>query len=77
MKTPCLPLYQTGYYTVVIPWVPFPRRTEWHPTVAVGPFSSLTRGAFRTMQQAFEWASSHLGKPPYEVKWIPGVEEDQ
>ena len=58
------------YYTVVIPWVPAGYRTEWHPDTAVGPFSTLTRGAFETVEGAIDWARAHLGGAPYSVKEV-------
>ena len=57
------------YYTVVIPYSDQP--TEWHPTARHGPFSRLQRGAFKTSEQASQWAINHLKGQPYEVKPIP------
>lgn len=45
-------------YTVSIPWSDLP--TKWHPTVKTGPFSILTRGVFRSQEEAEQWAAKHL-----------------
>lgn len=58
------------YYTVCIPWVPYPHATEWHPTDPTGPFAVLTRGAFPTYDAAIDWARTHLDGAPYSVKPI-------
>lgn len=60
----------TPYFTVVIPFEDNPhRRTQWHPTEGVGPFSVLTRGAFPTEADAHAWAIKHLGpKATYTAK---------
>lgn len=55
-------------YTVLIPYVPAPYRTQWHPTTASGPFSRLTRGSFETVGEAIEWARKNLDGTPYEIK---------
>jgi hypothetical protein len=57
------------YYTVVIPWVPFPYATKWHPTDQ-GSFNPLTRGAFETLGEAIEWARAHLNGAPYMVRLV-------
>jgi hypothetical protein len=54
------------YYSVHIPYSKTP--TEWHPTTKTGPFSTLSRGKFSTVQEAHDWAREHLGyKPVYKV----------
>ncbi len=55
------------YYTVVIPYAPPERATQWHPTESTGPFSTLTRGAFKTKAEAHAWAKKHLGGTSYSV----------
>ena len=46
------------YFTVVLTYAPpGPTRTIWHPNMETGPFSVLTRGAFRTATAAHRWAS--------------------
>jgi hypothetical protein len=62
-----LPLYQAGYFTVVIPYVAV-CPTEWHPTDE--NFAPLTRGAFATIELANEWAQRELGGHPYDVRFI-------
>jgi hypothetical protein len=49
------------YYTVRIPYT-LAGATEWHPTTSTGPFSVLTRGAFKTAKAARAWATKHLGR---------------
>lgn len=56
------------YFTVIIPWSERP--TMWHPTERTGPFSVLSRGAFKTIAAARAWADEHLAGEPYEVKTI-------
>ena len=58
------------YFTVVIPWVPAPYRTDWHPSDEHGPFNPLTRGAFETIGAAIEWARAHLNGAPYMVRLV-------
>jgi len=58
------------YWTVVVPYAPPALTTEWHPTVPAGPFSVLTRGAFRTQGLAIEWAEKHLGAAPFSTRLI-------
>jgi hypothetical protein len=54
------------YYSVRIPFSKTP--TVWHPDKPTGPFNVLDRGAFRTVQEAHDWAHEHLGrKPVYTV----------
>lgn len=69
------PLWMTGYYTLVVSWVPVAFQTEWHPDAETGPFSVISRGAFRTLEEALAWGRDRLGGTPYTVKFIPGVEE--
>jgi hypothetical protein len=58
------------YYTVVIQYVEPKQRTEWHPTEPDGPFSVLTRGAFKTAKDAYEWAYANLNGTPFTVRRI-------
>ena len=55
------------YYSVIVPYVQH-GATEWHPTESTGPFSKLSRGAFRTRAEAVTWAKSHLRRHPYSIK---------
>lgn len=48
-----------GYWSVLIPWTEG-IRTEWHPTERTGPFSKLSRGAFKTEGLAIKWAQEKL-----------------
>ena len=56
------------YYTIRIPWSNKP--TQWHPTDKTGPFSVLTRGAFKTWEAAYAWAEKNLGGQSYSIKQI-------
>lgn len=56
------------YYTVVIPYSYTP--SLWHPTEKTGRFSTLSRGAFDTIQAAIEWADSRLNNQPYTIEVI-------
>ena len=67
------PLYETGYYTVIIPWSDTP--TLWHPTDRTGAFAALSRGAFRTLPEAETWADNALEGQPYTVRHTEGVTE--
>ena len=60
----------SSYYTVRIPFSNKP--TQWHPTTSSGPFSVLTRGAFKSVKEAEAWADKHLKGQPYSVKKIVG-----
>lgn len=50
------------YFSVRIPWSDAP--TVWHPTEKEGPFAVLTRGMFKTAEDAHTWAREHLGHNP-------------
>ena len=64
------------YWTVVIPYSKRP--TKWHPTEKTGPFSTLTRGAFPSPQQAEDWARRNLAGQPYRIeKYQSPFEEDE
>jgi hypothetical protein len=66
------------YYTVRIPYT-VAGQTQWHPTEATGPFSTLVRGCHRTLDAALTWAREHLGATAYSVvlvTWNPQTEED-
>lgn len=56
------------YFTVQIPFSKKP--TKWHPTDSSGPFSILTRGAFKSEKAASAWADEHLDGQPYTVKKV-------
>jgi hypothetical protein len=58
-----------NYFTVVIPYTSS-GATVWHPTDMVGPFSTLTRGAFATLDEARMWADSHLGGTAYTIRYV-------
>ncbi len=61
------------YFTVLIPYEPrLDRRTDWHPTESVGPFATLTRGAFRTASEAVAWARRNLGQTRYYFQEVAG-----
>lgn len=64
-------LWETGYYTVLIPWSDKP--TRWHPTEKTGPFAVLSRGSFSCESEAADWAREILEGQPFTVKRIPGV----
>jgi hypothetical protein len=50
------------YYSLLIPWEPNPaKQTEWHPTEPTGQWSTIRRGAFKTVAEAHAWARKHLG----------------
>lgn len=49
-------------WSLIVSWEPDPgKRTEWHPTDQIGPFSVLTRGNFESPAKAIDWAHAHLG----------------
>jgi hypothetical protein len=56
-----------GYFSVVVPFSKRP--TEWHPSSPVGPFSTLTRGAFASEYLAHQWAFLHLEGQEYSVRF--------
>jgi hypothetical protein len=57
-------------YTIILPYVAPEVSTQWHPTVAVGPFSTLQRGNFTTQADAVAWARKNLNGAPYTIKQI-------
>lgn len=59
-----------GYFTVSIPYVPREFRTPFHPTADVGPFSTLTRGAFASLADAISWGRENLNGAPYSIVFI-------
>ncbi len=58
----------TPGWTILVPYVPAPYATEWHPPEATGPFKVLCRGFFPTVGAAIEWAREHLGGAPYSLR---------
>lgn len=66
-----------SYYTVLVHWVPDQYRTTWHPTQQHGPFSTLTRGSFDTVEQAIEWGRKHLYGTPFTVKHVDTSKDDE
>jgi len=64
------------YYTIVVPYVPPPFRTEWHPDRPTGPFATLVRGAFKTEGEAIAWAREHLGGTPYSIKAYESINDE-
>jgi hypothetical protein len=61
------------YWTLVVPYVAPQFATEWHPTEATGPLSTLTRGAFASLDEAIQWGRDHLKGTPYTVREVaPG-----
>lgn len=59
------------HYTIRIPYAEnesgYPP-TPWHPTDRTGPFSSLLRGDFSMVQDAYRWARENLAGYPYSIK---------
>lgn len=62
------------YFTVVIPYSETP--TSWHPTSPTGPFATLTRGAFASIEEATAWAARELEGQPFTVRAIDLAIED-
>ncbi len=58
------------YFTIVIPYVPPAFQTEWHPDCPTGPFSTLTRGNFKTVEEAINWGAAKLRGTPYSIREI-------
>ena len=56
------------YYTVRVFWAPRPN--QWTPTEQTGPLSVLTRGAFKTYDEALCWALDNLDGAPYQVQLV-------
>lgn len=55
--------FSNAYFTVVIPYSKTP--TKWHPRVEG---ESLGRGAFPTIPEAQDWATTHLNGQPYTIQ---------
>jgi hypothetical protein len=56
----------TSYFTILIPWSDTP--TQWHPTRR--DCCPITRGAFRSVSAANDWARENLNGQPCEVKRV-------
>ena len=72
---------KTSYYSAVLRFVEREEgvpSTKWHPTDRVGPFATLTRGAFNTAGEAHKWCEANGVHPStYTVKeysLLPDVE---
>lgn len=59
----------SNYYTLRVPSVPSPDRTEWHGDL-IGPFSVLTHGNFKTIGEAIAWAREKLNGCPYQIMLV-------
>jgi len=59
-----------SYWTVIIPYVKRELATVWHPTDSAGPFSTLTRGSFKTEEEAVRWAREKLAGTPYSTRLV-------
>lgn len=57
---------QPHYFSCVIPYTSTP--TAWHPTEATGPFATLVRGSFPTVDAAVAWGKANLAGNPYSVR---------
>lgn len=57
------------YFSVIIPYAAV-GATEWHPRSPVGPFSTLTRGAFKTAEEAHVWAAARLNGTAYSLEFV-------
>lgn len=66
--------YMRSYYTVIVPHARR-GRTVWHPNMKTGPFSTLSRGHFRTQREAHAWAKKHLKGTHYRLKRVKHVKE--
>jgi len=62
------------YFTIILTK---PRRgaTKWHPHEKTGPFSTISRGKFRTERAAHAWARKHIPGTHYRLKRFQGVLE--
>lgn len=56
------------YYSVIVPWVSPRFQTVWHPTESTGTWAVLSRGAFKTRDDAIAWAVEHLRGAPYSLR---------
>jgi hypothetical protein len=65
-----LPRYITGYFSLVIPYVPARFASPWHPTDK--DFAPLSCGSFRTEEDAIDWARAKLRGAPYSLRWNDG-----
>jgi hypothetical protein len=50
------------YFTIIIPYQELYSIDPWMPRDATGPFSTLSRGAFKTKREARDWARKYLPK---------------
>ena len=58
-----------AYYSVVIPYPTRGIPTVWHPTSPIGPFSTIVRGAFKTIEEAHQWAADKLEGTEYSIDY--------
>ena len=56
-----------GHWTCVVPWTDSPAKTEWHPTDR--KFAPLSRGSFKSQEDAEEWGRTRLAGFPFSVKF--------
>jgi hypothetical protein len=58
------------YFTILVPFVPYKLATEWHPTESTGAFKVLTRGNFKTIEDAIAWGKAKLEGTPYSIALV-------
>ena len=63
------------YFSVLVPWSDTP--TRWHPTDRVGPFSTLSRGAFKSRSEALAWAREKLEGQPFELRYCDPMSDPE
>ena len=66
----------TPYFTVQIPFTE-KGATQWHPTDHSGPFSVLQRGAFKSRDEAEQWAREKLGDTVFNVLHIDPMADSE
>lgn len=59
---------EAPYFTCIIPYVVAKYATEWHPVCSTGPFATISRGCFKSEDDAIEWAKANLNGCPYSIK---------
>lgn len=54
------------YYTIILAYEP--HGSPWHPTESTGPFAELSRGSFKTEEDAHTWALANIPGYTYRIR---------
>lgn len=63
-------------YTVVLSPVDPSLHTPWHPVTTQGPFATLTRGIFDSVEKAYDWAAEKGIQAGFRVRAVDWQENN-